>query len=188
MFVYNFIKKPKQTGAIAPSSKKLALAITDNIALESAKYIVELGAGTGAFTRTILAKKDKNSQFLAIEINEKMAQKLAQKVSTNVDIEIDTAHNLKDILHQKGIQKVDCIISGLPWTFFTDAQQNELLATIYECLNDGGHFALFAYVFAFSPFRRRKLEKKLKQTFGSIEIPKIVWKNIPPAIVYRCEK
>lgn len=187
MFVYNFIKKPKQTGAILPSSKKLALAITHNIALESATYIVELGAGTGAFTRAILAKKNKNAQFLAIEINEKMAQKLAKKIN-NVDIEINCAQNLKDILHQKGIQKVDCIISGLPWTFFKDAQQDTLLNVIYECLNEGGYFVAFAYAFAFSPFRRRKFERKLGNTFNNVEIPKIVWKNFPPAIIYRCKK
>ena len=187
MFAFNFLKKPKQTGAILPSSKKLALAITHGIALESATHIVELGAGTGAFTQAIVQKKNKNAQFLAIEINEKMAQKLAKKIS-NVDIEVNCAQNLKEILAQKDIQKVDCIISGLPWTFFKDTQQDELLAMIYECLNEGGYFVAFVYAFAFSPFRRRKFAKKLTKTFGNVEIPKIVWKNFPPAIIYRCKK
>ena len=165
MFAFNFLKKPKQTGAILPSSKKLALAITHGIALESATHIVELGAGTGAFTQAIVQKKNKNAQFLAIEINEKMAQKLAKKIS-NVDIEVNCAQNLKEIL----------------------AQKDELLAMIYECLNEGGYFVAFVYAFAFSPFRRRKFAKKLTKTFGNVEIPKIVWKNFPPAIIYRCKK
>lgn len=46
-FLHEFIKHPKHTGAIAPSSKILARKMVDVIDFNRAKCIVELGPGTG---------------------------------------------------------------------------------------------------------------------------------------------
>lgn len=51
----HFIKNPRQTGALFQSSRRLAELITAN--LKDAKNIIELGAGKGIFTETILRKK-----------------------------------------------------------------------------------------------------------------------------------
>ncbi len=48
-FLHEFIKHPKHTGAVAPSSKILAKKMVDVIDFNKAKCIVELGPGTGGF-------------------------------------------------------------------------------------------------------------------------------------------
>ena len=60
--------------------------MTENIDFQKARNIAEIGAGTGAFTRNILSKKDEDANFFAVEINKKMANKLSHKFE-NLDIE-----------------------------------------------------------------------------------------------------
>ncbi|PRP96638.1 hypothetical protein TUN_33020 [Bacillus sp. M21] len=61
-FLSEFIKNPKNTGAIAPSSKILATKMVDTINFETAKCIVELGPGTGVFTKEIIKRKKKEKR------------------------------------------------------------------------------------------------------------------------------
>ena len=53
IFLYKFIKSPKSIGSITPSSTFLAQAMIKPINWNDARAIVELGAGTGIFTRYI---------------------------------------------------------------------------------------------------------------------------------------
>lgn len=87
MFIIQYFTSPKQTGALCASSSKLAAAMTENIDFQKARNIAEIGAGTGAFTRHILSKKDEDANFFAVEINEKMANKLSHKFE-NLDEDI----------------------------------------------------------------------------------------------------
>lgn len=186
MFAYDFLKKPKQVGAILPSSARLAKAMVENISLENASNIAELGAGTGALTRQILRKKNAEASFFAVEIDEKMAGKLARKLK-NLDIEAGRAQDLKALLQKRGLSQLDAVVSGIPWTFLSEREQDELLGVICECLNEGGCFTTFIYAFC-SPIKRRRFARKLRVFFGEIKTPKIVWANVPPAFVYYCKK
>lgn len=186
MFAYDFLKKPKQVGAILPSSAKLAWAMTENISLENARNIAELGAGTGAFTKQILRKKSAAASFFAVEIDTKMATKLAARFE-NLDIEAGRAQDLRAFLQRRNLGRLDAVVSGIPWTFLSEREQDELLGIIRECLNDGGCFTTFIYAFC-SPIKRRRFARKLRAFFSELSTPKIVWKNIPPAFVYQCRK
>lgn len=185
MFLYQYITKPKQIGALCPSSSKLAFAMTEHIELDKARYIAEIGAGTGAFTRSILQKKNQAANFFAVEVNEKMANKLSHKIE-NLDIEVDSAQSLKKIICKRGINNLDIIISGIPWAFLNKQEQDQLLNTLYECLNEGGYFATFAYIIP--TFAKVRFKEKLYSLFSEVKISKIIWRNIPPAFVYYCEK
>ena len=56
LLLSSFIKKPKETGAVAPSSKSLTKEIIKNIDFKSSRNIVELGPGLGTFTKAILKR------------------------------------------------------------------------------------------------------------------------------------
>ena len=62
--LHEFIKHPKHTGAIAPSSKILAKKMVDVIDFNKAKCIVELGPGTGFYERDYEEKRRKRYFFL----------------------------------------------------------------------------------------------------------------------------
>lgn len=185
MFFYHYLKNPKQVGALCPSSKKLRRTITQNIGLEHAQNIVEIGAGTGAFTKTILENKHKNAKFFAVEINNKMATKLSKK-HQNLDLQVGNAENLLNFLNQRQMQNADIIVSGIPWALLKNYEQEKLLNVIYKSLNKGGYFTTFAYVLP--SLAAKEFRKKIFSLFDEVTISKIIWRNIPPAVVYYCKK
>lgn len=185
MFFYEYIKNPKQIGALCPSSKKLSSVMIKSLDLNQAKSIIEIGPGTGIFTKDILKYKHQNTSFFTIEMNSKMAIKLGQKFE-NLDIEIGNARNILSFLSQRQMTEVDIVISGIPWSLLKPFEQDRLLLAIYKSLKNNGYFATFAYILptpASIRFRRRIFD-----IFKEIKISKIVWKNIPPAVVYFCKK
>ena len=181
----HFLKNPREIGALCSSSKRLGEVITHDIGIEHAKYIVEIGPGFGVFTHEILKKKPKDSIFFALENNPKIASILQQKMK---DIEIlnESAAKILDIMQARSIASLDVIVSGLPWTIFSQEEQDTLLTRIYQSLNVYGCFATFAYVL---PTRQAKIfRKKLYRYFQSVTISNVVWNNFPPAYVYYCKK
>lgn len=186
MIFTQYLTKPRQIGAIVPSSAKLALAMSENIALEKALNIAEIGAGTGALTKIILKKKAQNANFFAVEMNENIAKILLKKLP-NVDVEVQKAQNLPKILQSRGIDGLDVVISSIPWMSLKNSAQDELLESVFKSLKYGGFFSTYVYLLP-NLFKRRRFKKKLFALFSEVKISKIVWGNFPPAFVYYCQK
>jgi len=182
-FLTQFLKEPRQTGAILPTANTLSDLITDLADLKKAQMIVELGPGTGAFTERILLKKKAETKFLALEINPVFVESLRRKYPTLSVIE-DSAEKLDKYLDQLGVIKCDRIVSGLPWASFKLNDQTKILNSITQNLEVTGLFLTFAYIHAtFLPSGRR-FKMELQKRFSKVEISKIIWSNFPPAFVY----
>jgi phosphatidylethanolamine/phosphatidyl-N-methylethanolamine N-methyltransferase len=182
-----FVRRPGRTGAIVPSSRELARLMTREMGLDTADTVVELGAGTGVFTRIIGERLRRGAVALAFEIDPILASQLEGTVP-GVRIVNDSAERISEHLRAAGRESADAILSGLPWAVFSHELQQTLLAAVLRSLRPGGRFATFAYVPAawFPPGRR--FRKMLESGFASVETSPIVWRNIPPAFVYRCRK
>lgn len=184
---FQFLKNPFSVGAVCPSSPALAREITSKVGLENASVIAELGPGTGALTGAILKKKDPDACFFAIELNLSVLE-IFRKNFPSVKVYHESAANLGRIAEQEKVAKVDTVISGLPWAAFPPALQDELLSAIVSSLSDDGCFSTFSYIHCpFLPAGKR-FRKKLQEHFARIETSSVVWKNLPPAFVYRCRK
>jgi phospholipid N-methyltransferase len=68
-FFKEFIKNPKDIGALLPSSSYLAEGILKEIEFDICDCIIELGAGTGIFTEKIISRKKEETMFLVFEKN-----------------------------------------------------------------------------------------------------------------------
>ena len=182
-----FVRQPGRTGAIAPSSRELASLMTSDMGLESADTVVELGAGTGVFTRLIAERVKPGALALAFEIDPLLARKLDGTIP-GVRIVNESAERIADQLRAEGRSAVDVVLSGLPWAAFSRPLQKTLLGAVLGSLRPGGRFATFAYVPAawFPPGRR--FRGMLNESFASVETTRLVWRNLPPAFVYRCVK
>lgn len=181
----HFLKSPREIGAICSSSKRLGKVITDGIGIEEARYIVEIGPGFGVFTQEIVKKKRKDSVFFALENNPDIASAL-QKRMKNIEVVNESAARLLDVMRARAIKGLDVVVSGLPWSIFPEEEQDCLLQCIYESLEPYGIFATFAYVLP-TP-QARSFKKKVYTRFERVKESSIVWKNIPPAYVYYCQK
>lgn len=182
------IRSNKSTGAIAPSSPTLAKVVTGLAKLDEAKVIVEFGPGTGIFTEYIEQQMRPDALFIALEVNEEFV-KATRKRCKKVRVIHDGAQNTGKHLKEEGHEFCDVIVSGLPWSRFPDALQDEILDEIGRVLKPGGVFITFAYsVSALLPAGKKFLSRKLPERFTRVRKTKQIWKNFPPSVVYICEK
>lgn len=186
-FFCEFARDPRSTGAIAPSSSTLAEAMVRDMNLETARHVVELGAGTGAFTSLIAERVPESARFMAMELNPRLAASLRNSFEDQVEVVCDSAVKLCRHLGRKSVGGVDAIVSSLPWVCFPMEEQRKILHEIRRALRPGGRFATFAYAHAAWLPSGLKFRRQLKQAFAHSEALPIVWRNLPPAFIYRCE-
>ena len=180
LMISSFIKKPKETGAIAPSSKFLTKEIIRSIDFNNSDCIVELGSGLGTFTKSILKKTKPNAKLLCFEINSKFCEYLKSNINDRRLVLINSgAEGIKNSLKKFGVKKADCIVSGLPFKNFPYAKKKRILIGIKNSLKDGGRFVLFQYTNGLNPM--------LKSCFKKVR-RKFVPFNVPPSFVYVCVK
>lgn len=186
-FFKQFLKHPARTWAIFPSSSSLTAEMLSHIDFLHAECIVEVGVGTGEFTREILAQKNSGTLFVGIDANEKFVQETLKefKIST---IYHGDAGEIAAFLHLQGRTTCDYIVSGLPWAVLDPQEQTDLLSKLYDALVPGGKFIAFAYAHGRILSSGIKFQRLLKHTFSHMEVSEIVRENIPPARVYCCTK
>jgi phospholipid N-methyltransferase len=173
------------TGAILPSSEALAGEIVANLNLHDAKAVVEYGPGTGAFTSHVHRALPPDAAFIAIEINPRLAEMFRERYP-DIPLFQDSVANARSICNGAGIGQVDCVVSGLPWASFPQAMQMEFLDEMMRVLKPGGQFVTFAYLHGLILPPGKRFARILPKYFKSISRSRVVWKNVPPAIVYRC--
>ncbi|HUF63931.1 MAG TPA: hypothetical protein VMN36_17765 [Verrucomicrobiales bacterium] len=186
-FFRSFLGNPSTIGAVSPSSRVLARAMVEGCSMESAETVVELGPGTGAFTRLILDRIGPATTFFALELDPNHARILRRKFR-GVQVYEDSAAKLIEYLGQHRKANVDYIVSGLPWANFPGRAQGQLLAAIQTALAPAGVFVTFAYAHACWLSQAKQFRRDLSARFGCVETSPIVWRNLPPAFVYRCRQ
>ena len=187
-FMKEVVLANKSTGALAPSSKALAEVVTAMAQLDDADVIVEYGPGTGVFTEVILRRMKREAYFLAMEVNPEFV-KATQKCCPRAVVRLDGAQNTAKYLKEAGYDHCDVIVSGLPWTRFEDALQDEILDATYDVLRPGGRFVTFGYSFSsLFPSGRKFFKDKLRRKFSRVVRSKPIFQNFPPSVVYIADK
>lgn len=179
-FLIEYVKSPRSVGAIAPSSQKLAEEMINGINFEDAKCIVEYGPGTGVFTEKLIARKKEDTLLIVFESNQEFYNKLLDiyKYKKNVQIINDGAENIKKYLKDLDVEKIDYIMSGLPFASLPKNISDIILNNTSEILNSNGKFITFQYSLIKKNF--------FKSYFESNKVKKINF-NLPPAYVLKCE-
>jgi len=186
-FLSAFLRHPIATGAIAPSSAHLAREMVCWVDWNSVNVCAEFGPGTGAFTPAILASLRPGARFLAVELNAQFAATMASRFP-HVETLCRSVAEIDAICDERGIQQIDCIICGLPWAAFSAELQHDMMRAVLARLSAGGHFATFAYLQGTLLPAGVRFARLLRDSFGSVERSRTIWRNLPPAFVYRCRK
>jgi len=182
-----FLRTPRETGTIIASSKSLVAAMVDWIEWDRVEVAVEYGPGKGAITREILQRLRRRTTFFAIELNASFAASFRTALP-DVRLHEESVENIAGICAEHGVTKIDCVISGLPWATFSDEQQDRYLDEMLKKMPPGAQFVSFAYLVGLPLTSGRRFKRRLDDVFTSVETSEIVWKNFPPAVVYRCRK
>jgi phosphatidylethanolamine/phosphatidyl-N-methylethanolamine N-methyltransferase len=182
-----WVRTPGQIGAIAPSSTRLARAISTAIPEHGDPVVVELGAGTGPFTAEIQRRLAGRGRHLAVEINPTFAQLLRNRYSQTEVIE-DDACLLPALLAERGLGHADVVISSLPWAVFDPETQELLLTAARDVLAPHSVFSTFAYAHAAPLPRARRFRELAARHFEEVIPSRTVWRNLPPAFVLHARR
>jgi phosphatidylethanolamine/phosphatidyl-N-methylethanolamine N-methyltransferase len=181
LFLGKFLRHGTAIASLAPSSPWLSEATVRNVDWAGTRTIVELGAGTGPITRVIAQRIAPGTRFLAIERDHDFAEILREKFAGQEGVEILEAdvRDLSAILADRGIERADAIISGLPVPSFPKDLQKDLFRVVGETLAPGGTFNQITEMpLVYWRFYRRQFEE-VRFVFEP--------RNFPPAGAYHCK-
>jgi phosphatidylethanolamine/phosphatidyl-N-methylethanolamine N-methyltransferase len=184
-FLRTFISQPIKVGAIAPSSRGLAEQMVLSVDWSHAHAVLEYGPGTGVFTERIKQCLTPEAKFFAIEQSAELAQRTRDRCPGTI-VHCDSVANVESLCEREGITQVDAILCGLPWAAFPESLQRECFDAMLRVLKPGGQFATFAYWQGVVLPAGRRFSQRLRSTFSEVHRSPTVWRNLPPAFVYRC--
>jgi phosphatidylethanolamine/phosphatidyl-N-methylethanolamine N-methyltransferase len=184
-FLRTFARQPIQVGAIAPSSRGLAEMMVQSVDWPAAMVVIEYGPGTGVFTHRIKECLQPGAKFFAIEQSAEFAQKTRARCP-GTTVYQDSVANVAELCERDCVGQVDAILCGLPWAAFPDGLQRECFDAMLRVLRPGGQFATFAYWQGVALPAGQRFAARLRSTFSEVRRSPTVWRNLPPAFVYRC--
>ena len=184
-FLTQFLAAPRSVGALLPSSPALARAMLAPIPTDQSVTIVEFGPGTGPFTGEIARKISASSKYIGIELNPEFHRLLTARFPT-FDFAQGSVADLRAIMATRGVTQIDAIVCGLPWASLPVALQSSVFDAIGDLLAPDGAFMTFAYVQGLALPGARALRVSLRARFANVTSSPIVWRNLPPALVYYC--
>ncbi len=177
IFLGKFLQAPMKIGSVTPSSPWLVEAMLAPIPWGSTHAIVELGAGTGIITREILRQLPQGGKAFLFEQD---ADLRATLLRAHPEVTVAAyAEQLHPVITDAGIEYVDCVVSGLPFTTLPEQTRKAILAGVLQALKPGGLFIAFQYSL--------HMRERFRTQFEEVKL-KYVPLNIPPAFVYACRK
>ncbi len=200
MFLIEAARDLRTTGAVAPSGRALARALTDPLLGRAPRplTVLEAGAGTGAVTRTLIPRLSRGSRLDIVEANPRFAARLRHLAAADPHPAAPprqvTVHQAY-VEHLGADQRYDVIVSGLPLTNFTPGQVDRIMARYMEMLNPGGTLAYFAYVGTRTARALTASRAEARRHTAVNEVMadyqrsyatgrRTVWANLPPAHVW----
>lgn len=180
------------TAAISPSSSHLASAMLAPLSLAKARIAVELGAGTGAITRSMLKQLSPAAVLLVFEINRRFFNYMKRNFSDPRLVLINSsAENLDFELRRRGHVRVDAVVSSLGLGLMPERARHALFRRLLPFLHEKAALTQYQYIHAmqFENGRLRRLDLRplLGGYFASVQ-SRIIWRNLPPAFVFTCHR
>ena len=179
-FFRQWLRRPLSTASVAPSSKYLARRIVAALPPETTR-VIELGAGTGVFTRALLAHGVAPDDLLVVEFNPELHRYLLQQFPGVSVIQADAryleANGEVAAFMQAG--PAQAIVSGLGLLAMPKAMQRSVLAGAFSLLPPEGCFIQFTY----GP-KVPVAEEVMRELGLRAQRHGFTLRNLPPASVY----
>ena len=178
LMLTKFLTRGRTIASFAPSSRWMARAMVNGIDFDSARCIVELGAGTGPITAELIRRANKRCRLIMLEIDPDLCRHLQRRFPDADVLEADAA-DLDRILDERGIDKVDHVLSGLPLPSIPLDIRNRILEASANRLAPEGtlrQLTIMPWVY-YGMYRRYFHEVRFR----------FIFRNLPPGGVYVCK-
>lgn len=173
-FFIRMLKDPRTTGALVPSSARLARALA-RLAKDS-DHVLELGAGTGAVTQA-LSKVVSIEKLEVVELQKKLAAKLKKKYP-DLRVLQSSAHLALDNYRQDGSVAV---VSSLPFRSLPAAIKHLTIQSLLAFLDASPGSQLIQYTYGLGAPFAVPSDFKWQQV-------KWIFANFPPACIWVLSK
>jgi phosphatidylethanolamine/phosphatidyl-N-methylethanolamine N-methyltransferase len=179
-FFRAWLSNPLRVAAVVPSGRALSDAMTAEISAETGP-VIELGPGTGSFTRALLARGVAQENLALIEYGSEFAAQLRFRFPRARTLWMDAAR-LKDV-ELFGGALAGATVSGLPVLSMPPRKVIAILDGAFAKMRPDG--VLFQFTYAPTcPVPRALLDRLgLKATRIAHTLA-----NLPPASVYRIRR
>ena len=182
MWLSNYIRHPLQLGALFPSSAALGSLMVKHINPNVQGHILELGPGTGSFTRALVQKGIPENKLVLLEQSPEFTT-LLQKSFPTAKVVCGNAQNLKEVVSELDINTFEHIVSGLPLTAMRPTLRHDICNTAFTMMESGGSFVQVTY------FPRCSIPNNVITAHPARKLYSgITLRNAPPAFVWRAEK
>lgn len=173
-FLKALITRPKNVGAIVPSSPALARAIAQVIDTSRCGPVLELGPGTGVLSQAILERGIAPERLTLVEYDAEMAAHLTHRFP-RVNVVQGDAFDLERTLGERHGEQFSAIVSGLPLLNFPLALRQSYMQGLIARLEPGAPVIQFSY----------GTQAPVAAPPGcAVSRAALVWANIPPARVW----
>jgi phosphatidylethanolamine/phosphatidyl-N-methylethanolamine N-methyltransferase len=179
LFWRRYLHRPLGVGGVAPSGSALAAAMVQTLAPGAGDVIVEIGPGTGPFTRALLASGVAPGKLILVEFDPEFVRHLRHRFPGVTVLQGD-AQELPRLLKEQGHDKVPRILSGLPLRSMPEPVRAGISRAMATSLADDGTLVQFSYFLA-PPLA----EAEVKACGLEARRARTVVANIPPAFVWR---
>ncbi|OBQ68213.1 class I SAM-dependent methyltransferase [Mesorhizobium erdmanii] len=176
-FLMAWTVAPFKIGSVTPSSSSLAALMTRDIGSETGP-VLELGPGTGPFTRALLSRGVREEDLTLIESDPDFAALLMRRFPSARIFEMDAA-GLRHLSLFPG-PVVGAAVSGLPFRLISPRKTLAILEGVFANLRPGG--ALYQFTLG----RRCPFDQSLLDRLD-LDATRVghTFRNLPPATVYR---
>ena len=179
-FFRQWLRNPLGVAAVSPSSRELAQKMLRELP-DGAKRVIELGGGTGVFTRALIERGVQPDDLLVLELNETLYTHLRERFPEVRVANVD-ARSLHDIAERSGYLAhgpADGVISGLPLLSMARATQRAILESALSVLSPQGRFIQFTY----GP--GNPIAKEVLRALDLVgHRASFTFWNVPPAVVW----
>jgi len=185
-YLKNLVRDPN-IASITPTSRFGIKHVCDKMDFPNTKAVVEYGPATGVFTKYFLDHLSSTAKVIAIDTNEHFLKILSTKIQDpRLLIAHDSAANVREIVAKAGIEKVDYVISGIPFTMLPKEVADGIVQATWEILSVGGKFLVYQF---WKPESENTpgIHRYLPKYFSRIN-RESQWLNIPPLWIYEAIK
>ncbi|MBI4375011.1 MAG: methyltransferase domain-containing protein [Elusimicrobia bacterium] len=169
----------KGVASVTPSSRYLIERVMKAMDVRNAHQVVEYGAAEGVMTRRILDRMPSNGRILAIELNEKLFKSLKCINDPRLIAYRGDARDVGALAKKFGLDKVDVVVSGIPFAFLSRDGRHELLSDTARVLRPGGRFVAYQVT--------THLIHPLNEHFSRVKTEFEI-RNIPPNFIFTAFK
>jgi phosphatidylethanolamine/phosphatidyl-N-methylethanolamine N-methyltransferase len=184
-----------RTANVVSSSRWLVDAMISSIPSD-ARVVIEFGPGTGTLTRAILAKLSPRAKLYAIELERGLLEGCLRSIRDPRLVGVHgSAADARALLDPSIVGQADAVVSSLGLSLMDEPVRASIMEAARSLLAPDAALTQYAYVharyLAYSQQQRAfftwDARPFMKRHWSRIT-ETMVWKNIPPALVFTCRR